>query len=296
LLGGIFLSEHGDSWPRTAVDGPWASGGAGQGPFQIENWDNFWKQTTEQGYGSGSGDVNDLYDAGVAAAVSLKVGFEKKDIPLNTTEEKYVKFAGMYHNRGDAAAYDWADAGYDLSKPPENTTNPGWEWGANDYALRTWTSFQNLNVGCLDATSLAANSSAIIKVAAEEIGTTASPSDCVKYNPRGKCQPWCAAFVSWVYNQAGYDFSPVYSAQALLNYMNSNQTALLPDKDNIKAGDMVFFKSPTPGVTHHVGIAVTVVGSKIRVIEGNSSGDKVVQNNYKISDFLAVARWTSSSP
>lgn len=197
----------------------------------------------------------------------------------------------MYHNRGSDAAYKWADGGYDMNNAPINNKNPGWEWGARDYVHRAWSHFQDLQKGCQDIST----GGSIVEVALKEIGTKASPPDCVKYNLNGKCQKWCAAFVSYVYQHAGYKLPTIYSAQALLDYMHENQwAASRPKSSDIRPGDMVFFpRQKEADIAGHVGIVKMVNGNKVITIEGNTGSDRVSENNRHVDQFLAVARWKS---
>lgn len=162
LLGAIFLSEHADGWATPGSDGVWAQGGSAKGPFQIESWDNYWKQVVAEGYNEGrsasEASVENIYDAGIASAVSLMVGFKSVDVPKDASEQKHVYYAGLYHNNGPCFAKTWADKGFDITQALTSSeyakceTNDvkfaGREWGTHDYAKRTWQSFNNLNKGC----------------------------------------------------------------------------------------------------------------------------------------------------
>lgn len=186
LLGAIFLSEHADAW-TTAVET--------DGPFQIEDWQGWWNQVVSSGYGSGTGDVQSMYDSALATAVSLKSDFAQVGIISSVsanasglTDQKYVVFAGMAHNRGMVAAKEWAQDGFDLNNPPPNTTNPGWEWGATyngvGYAKRTWTNFQGLNSGCVSQQLGGANT--------VYNGKTALPIDPTKLVSFGHTPHYCS--------------------------------------------------------------------------------------------------------
>lgn len=97
---------------------------------------------------------------------------------------------------------------------------------------------------------------------------------------------WCAQFVSWCVNQAGVSTSIVPKAEACTSMQKSNyykkwnSSAL----NQINKNDVIFFCSNTGQESHHVGIVYSVSGSKITVIEGNSSSDTVKMNTYTVSN------------
>lgn len=53
---------------------------------------------------------------------------------------------------------------------------------------------------------------------------------------------------------------------------------------NINKNDVIFFCSNTGQESHHVGIVYKVSGSKITLIEGNTSSDIVKMNTYTVSN------------
>ncbi len=96
--------------------------------------------------------------------------------------------------------------------------------------------------------------------------------------------PWCAAFVSWVYNKAGSNIPK--TCGALLSYKS------MPYEYDIdvvvpQAGDIVY--APRSGGTGHVGIVWKIVGTTLYTIEGNS-GTCVEKNSYR--DY-GRSRWTN---
>lgn len=123
----------------------------------------------------------------------------------------------------------------------------------------------------------------IIEIAKAELGYQEGPNNDTKY---GKWyglnhQPWCAMFISWVYNEAGYvkDVSPAgrggfSSCAAGLNWF-TKKNKLVPIGE-AKAGDIAFFQFDDDAAPDHVGIIVK--NDKLRktlvCIEGNTSGNK----------------------
>ncbi len=284
LLGAVFLSEHGDAWPKTPINGPWAQGGKGKGPFQIENWDGFWKQVIAQGYNGGKSlsesDPNNFEDSSIASAVSLIVGMKAKDIPVNTTEQKYVMYVGMYHNRGSSAAYKWAEDEYNLNNPPENKTNPGWEWGANDYAHRTWRHFQDLHNGCTQYASAGGTELGLrIKASAfeelKDCDGKGADACSPKYSGGQKEPKWCSNFATWVYKKNIKDFgNQINMASAFATEFSKkdspHQYIASPTKvDQGDIGDVLFFKSGDR--ISHVEIIVARGINEFETIGGNTN-------------------------
>lgn len=152
LLGALFLSENGDAWTQHDMNSGWNNSGAAKGPFQLENWENKWKTVTQNGYGSGTGNYDLLYDGALAAAAYIANSFKSDDIPLGTTEEKHAIYAALAYNCGPNMAHKWAQAGYDLNTPVVNDQYPDRPWGTNDYAHRLLNHFNTLNTGCTSGT------------------------------------------------------------------------------------------------------------------------------------------------
>lgn len=119
----------------------------------------------------------------------------------------------------------------------------------------------------------------IIDLAQSQVGTKESPSNSnnVKYNTwyygkavRGSSYPWCAVFISWLFNQI--DNSLIKKSASCMTigkwFKNNNMWFATP-----KVGDVVFFKFNTnKRWTNHVGIVKSVNSDgSIKTIEGNTS-------------------------
>jgi len=122
-----------------------------------------------------------------------------------------------------------------------------------------------------------------LKVAAKaigELGNSESPKDSNMqkygfwYGLNGV--PWCAIFVSWVYNQSGFSLGHIDSDKGMhycpsaLNYFKKNgEVTKAPT-----VGDIVFFDWQGDGKVDHVGIFLqdraSTLGTFIS-IEGNTS-------------------------
>ena len=123
----------------------------------------------------------------------------------------------------------------------------------------------------------------LIDIARNEIGYQEGPNNNTKY---GKWyglnnNPWCAMFVSWVYNEAGFvkhiaasGKKGFASCAVGLNWF-TKKNKLVPIGD-AKAGDIAFFQFDDDAEPDHVGIVVrnNKVTKTLVCIEGNTSGNK----------------------
>lgn len=118
----------------------------------------------------------------------------------------------------------------------------------------------------------------IIEKAQREVGVCESPanSNNVKYNTwfyghevSGASYPWCAVFISWLFDQTGLCPKTASCAQMMEHFEANNQITKSP-----QAGDIVFFRYSTNSRrTNHVGLVIDVKGNTITTIEGNTSKD-----------------------
>ncbi|MBQ8901760.1 MAG: CHAP domain-containing protein [Bacilli bacterium] len=96
---------------------------------------------------------------------------------------------------------------------------------------------------------------------------------------------WCAIFVSWVADQAGYIDKKIIPKFASVS-TGVNWFKLLDkwyDKDYIpNSGDIIFFDWEQDGKVDHVGIVEKILENKVYTIEGNS-GDACKQQKYNIN-------------
>lgn len=124
----------------------------------------------------------------------------------------------------------------------------------------------------------------ITQIAISQIGVKEDPegSNCVKFNTwfydkvvKGKEYPWCGAFVSWVFNQAGcklpvIDYSRGFAGT---NYAMNNlhKWGVKVDQSNVLPGDVVFFDFDNNKRWDHTGIYLAKISSGMfQSIEGNT--------------------------
>lgn len=118
----------------------------------------------------------------------------------------------------------------------------------------------------------------IIEKAQKEIGVMESPpnSNNVKYNTwyyghevSGAAYPWCAVFISWLFDGTGL-VKKTASCADMLEWFEAHSQIV----KNPIPGDIVFFRYSTNSRrTNHVGLVVDVKGNTITTIEGNTSKD-----------------------
>lgn len=95
---------------------------------------------------------------------------------------------------------------------------------------------------------------------------------------------WCAIFVSWVANQAGFIESNVFPKFSGVSNGVNWFKAMDEWKDSNyipHSGDIIFFDWENDGNPDHVGIVEKVENDKIHTIEGNSN-DECKQKEYSI--------------
>lgn len=121
-----------------------------------------------------------------------------------------------------------------------------------------------------------------LSVAGGELGTRETDA-AFAGKPYNNGSAWCAAFTSWVWNEAGYDVTwtdfdyvpDVWNDAEVLGLRRNNTAEAQP-------GDLIVFDWEGDGTPDHIGIVEAVNGGKIHTIEGNSS-DQVARRNYGIN-------------
>lgn len=99
---------------------------------------------------------------------------------------------------------------------------------------------------------------------------------------------WCACFVSWAFNQAGYS-EPKFAAcqsQGIPYFSSKGQWANRGYKD-IAPGDAIFFDWEGDGSSDHVGIVIGTDGSRVYTVEGNS-GDACKVRDYDLNSSVIM--------
>lgn len=154
---------------------------------------------------------------------------------------------------------------------------------------------------------------AVISTARAELGVTESPagSNRVKYwdlfGPEWQGQPWCCAFLAWVFNSAGermafFGGGETASCSMLLRWYRE-QGLTVPVED-VRVGDIVILNFSGTKDTQHCGlvtivdrVAVTRKLLQVQTIEGNTSvngsqdnGGMVAEKTRYPSQIVGVCR------
>lgn len=142
---------------------------------------------------------------------------------------------------------------------------------------------------CKISTGTISNNSTgkILDIATGELGNGEFNSSHHKYEVDngamrlGDEQPWCAAFVSWCANQAGYDTTNfprfINCNKGLQQFKEAGATIHYEADGNYtpQPGDIIFFSWSGTSSLDHVGIVKSADENHVYTIEGNTS-DKVM--------------------
>ncbi len=149
----------------------------------------------------------------------------------------------------------------------------------------------------------------VIEIALKEVGTKENPpeSNNVKYNTwiygeevkdtKQRQYPWCAAFVSWCYDQAGLNLGRIDVLKGFVgcNYAVTNASKWGKIVTKPQEGDVCFFDWQGDGKFDHTGLFKRDIGNGIfETVEGNTSGTNdsnggevmIRQRKYKIAIFI----------
>lgn len=125
----------------------------------------------------------------------------------------------------------------------------------------------------------------IVQIALSQVGNVGGQPYWSWYGFNSRVE-WCACFVSWVANQAGYiesNIIPKFSGcqngidwfKAMGQWKEKSYTP--------REGDIIFFDWEVDGKVNHVGIVEKVENGKVYTIEGNSTNDTCRQKEYSIN-------------
>lgn len=125
----------------------------------------------------------------------------------------------------------------------------------------------------------------MVKIALSQIGNVGGQPYWEWYGFKNRVG-WCAIFVSWVAEQAGYieknimpKFSYVPNGVSWFKAMDRWQD----EKYIPNSGDIIFFDWESDGIVDHVGIVEKIENDFIYTIEGNS-GDACKMRQYNINN------------
>lgn len=135
--------------------------------------------------------------------------------------------------------------------------------------------------------------SKVLEIARGELGVTENPpgSNRVKYwddyDPKMQGQPWCVAFLWWVYQKAGermafFGGGKTASCGMLLRWYM--EQGLMYSVESVQVGDIVILNFHGTQDTEHCGLVTCVYDSDdgisfVDTIEGNTSSSNGSQSN-----------------
>ena len=124
----------------------------------------------------------------------------------------------------------------------------------------------------------------VVDIALSQVGNVGGKPYWQWYGFNSRVE-WCAIFVSWVFNQAGYlnTAVPKFSTCHTQGVPWFKSMGLWKEKGYIpKAGDVIFFDWEQDGHTDHVGIVEKSDEKNVYTVEGNSR-DEVKQKKYSVN-------------
>ena len=127
----------------------------------------------------------------------------------------------------------------------------------------------------------------IVDIAKSQVGNVGGQPYWSWYGFNNRVE-WCACFVSWVLNQAGYS-EPKFAAcqsQGIPYFSSKGRWANRGYKD-IAPGDVIFFDWEGDGSSDHVGIVIGTDGSRVYTVEGNS-GDACKIRDYDLNSSVIM--------
>ncbi len=160
--------------------------------------------------------------------------------------------------------------------------------------------------GCATAGVADPSIAKVIEIAKKELAAKVGEynGSCNKYvNPCASI-PWCAAFINWIFNEAGIPVGGGNRAKGVGQWYEQNkQFYRLADNIPPQPGD-VFVRGRNGDGTSwsgdgHIGLIISVNGNTIETIEGNS-GDRVahhVYNDYhtNIPELIGFGRYADKN-
>ena len=116
----------------------------------------------------------------------------------------------------------------------------------------------------------------IVEIATAELGLIEGPKENeTKYQKTN--QPWCGAFVNWVFKEVGVKIPNCVSTLAGATAFQKNKAWQDAESATPEIGDCVFFDFPHDGIDRisHIGIVTQVhTNGTVTTIEGNTAPDK----------------------
>lgn len=102
--------------------------------------------------------------------------------------------------------------------------------------------------------------------------------------------PFCAMFVSWVFNQAGAKAVGLPGAYCPTMLAAARAAGKTVNKYQAKFGDIVYFDWGNDGITDHVGLVYRNDGNYLTTLEGNTDNGEVKYKTRSFGTIMGVVR------
>ncbi|MDM1295285.1 peptidoglycan-binding protein [Sphingobacterium sp. N143] len=155
----------------------------------------------------------------------------------------------------------------------------------------------SLQIDGLDLPSKGEVRNSILRIATAEIGVREEGGEnrglrvkeYLAYVGLGGGYPWCAAFVSWCYGQAGLPSPRTAWSPALFPKRRLYKPREI-SLGAVKTADLFAIYSIGLGRIHHVGLVKSYKRGVLVTVEGNSN-DRVESRRRPLSTVYAIANW-----
>lgn len=141
-----------------------------------------------------------------------------------------------------------------------------------------------------------ASSTDVLRIAKDQLGTTSGKkywdfvfNGSMSY-VNGAQTPYCACFVSWVFDKAGAKVPGLPAAYCPYICRDGNSHGITVSKYSAIPGDIVLFDWDLDGLSDHVGIVESNQGTYLQTIEGNTSGGIVARRTRNFGNVCHVIR------
>lgn len=162
------------------------------------------------------------------------------------------------------------------------------------------STFSSMDTSLSGLDGSSAGAQKVLSVAQSQIGIKETGNNNVKYNTwyyghpvNGASYPWCAAFVSWVFTNAGLGnlIAKSASCEKIKDSLASRGGRYVSGTSGLQPGDLVFYDWPTvQGAWDHIGIVESVNGMSAVVIEGNTGNNMVERKTRSLATIKGYGR------
>lgn len=270
IVAGVIDVES--SWNPRANEG---KTGVGHGLAQFT--DDTWKQYGVDADGNGKADAFNGADAILSAGQYLCF--------LAETVRGYIRDGKIPNLRGPGSVRDLMIVGYNKGPyiwlPPHEWRGTPINYDSNGipdathsdgmtgqkYLARVNAAINRFRSPGVGEAVVGGARERMVAAAFAEVGVREWGDNCNPYS--SGCFAWCAVFVSWIWNKAGYEFYDTYVEN--FYKWGARRGAYSEDFSKALPGDALIYDKPDDRY-YHIGLIVQVYGDgTIDTIEGNST-------------------------